>query len=128
MADKKVSQKTVLFVEDDKYLQETATFAMEKAGYHVVSAVEGEDALQQALALHPDLTILDIQIPGKNGMEVLKELRQDPWGKKAKVMVLTNYGETENVADSLQLGVLEFLMKVDWSLESLLKKIKTHLS
>ncbi len=127
MAEGKTSQKKVLFVEDDKYLQETATFAMEKAGYTVISAVEGNDALEQAHTLHPDLIILDIHIPGKNGMEVLKELRQDSWGKKAKVMVLTNYGETENVADSLQYGVLEFLMKVDWSLESLLKKIKMHL-
>lgn len=120
-------QPTVLFVEDDKYLLETATYAMEKAGFKVIPAVEGNDALQKALSLHPDITLLDIQIPGKTGIEILKELRKDEWGKDAKVIILTNHGEMDNVAGSLQYGALEFLMKVDWNLESLIKKIKGHL-
>jgi CheY-like chemotaxis protein len=54
---------------------------------------------------------------------VLKQLRKDPWGKTAKVIVLTNNGKSDSIAEALELNVIDYLVKVDWSLENLMKKI-----
>lgn len=127
MADIPTDKKIVLFAEDDKYLIETASYALEKAGFRVITITEGPEVLPAALKEHPDMILLDIQLPGKSGIEILRELRQDHWGKNAKVIMLTNHGEMENVAGALQYGALEFLMKVDWNLDSLVRKVKDHL-
>jgi DNA-binding response OmpR family regulator len=117
----------VLFAEDDKYLMETATYALSKAGLHVIPVNDGAQVIPTALKEQPDILIFDIHLPGKNGIDILRELRQDSWGKNAKVMILTNHGEMENVAKALQFGALEYLMKVDWNLDSLVQKVKDHL-
>lgn len=120
-------KKKVLFVEDDTYLIETAKYALEKAGFDVISVADGAEVLPVAFEQHPDIILLDVELPNKSGVEILRDLRKDEWGKDAKVIILTNHGDMENVAGSLQYGALEFLMKVDWNLESLIKKIRNYL-
>ena len=67
-------------------------------------------------------------LPKLNGIEMLKKLRQDPWGKDARVIILTNFSEQEKIADALQSDAYEYLVKVEWELSDIVKKVRTILS
>jgi CheY-like chemotaxis protein len=115
--------KTILIVEDDATLLQAMKLALTQLQYQVQEAVDGPEGLQKSLDLHPDLILLDLKLPLLSGLEVLKQLRKDPWGKTAKVIVLTNNGKSDSIAEALELNVIDYLVKVDWSLENLMKKI-----
>lgn len=116
--------KMILIVEDDATLMQAMKLALSQLQYNVESAGDGPEGLKKSLELHPNLILLDLKLPQMSGLEVLKELRKDEWGKTAKVIVLTNTGKHDSVAEALELGVIDYLVKVDWSLENLIKKIQ----
>ena len=93
-------------------------------GLIVHEAENGREGLDAALELHPQLILLDVIMPGMNGMDMLKELRRDEWGQSASVVLLTNLGETESIENARKFGVENYLVKSDWSLDELSLKIK----
>ncbi len=120
MSDK----KKVLIIEDEPSLQGALEAKLAHEGYAVVSAKNGEEGLQTALSEKPDLILLDIIMPHMDGLHMLKQLRKDPWGKSVHVMILTNIQEPEKISEAAEQGAYEYLVKSDWTLEDLLKKIK----
>lgn len=89
--------QNVLLVEDDKDIADMYAQTLTAAGYKVARSADGDNALEQAKMLHPDLVLLDVMIPGHSGLEVLKILRTDPdYGCiKTKIVVVTNLGEAD---------------------------------
>ncbi len=83
--------------------------------------------MDAALKKHPDLIILDLIMPKTDGLSMLKELRGDDWGKEVPVIILTNLSDAENVAKAMEKGVYDFLVKSDWKLEDLIKRVKDKL-
>jgi two-component system alkaline phosphatase synthesis response regulator PhoP len=73
---------------------------------------------------HPNLILLDIVMPKMDGMTFLKKLREDPWGKNAVVIILTNLSDAENIAEALNYQAYDFLVKSDWRIEDLVKEVK----
>ncbi len=120
-------QKKVLVVDDEKVLLELLLSKIEQAGFIAIGARDGDEGLQKALVEHPDLILLDIIMPKMDGITMLKKMREDAWGKTATVMVLSNLNTAEAVEKSLENGVYDYLVKVDYSLDDLVKIVKKKL-
>ena len=88
--------KTILVVDDDPEIVTMVSLRLGKRGYRVLTAVDGVEALATTKRDHPDLVILDVMMPGKNGWEVARAIRTDPATEKIKVVMLTAIGESVN--------------------------------
>jgi CheY-like chemotaxis protein len=101
----------VLFVEDDPTVAQMYRLKLELDGYQVVMAKDGEEGLELAASLKPDLIFLDIRLPKMGGLDVLEQLRRATETRNTPVVILSNYGERELVERGLKLGALEYLIK-----------------
>ena len=118
----------VLLVEDDRFLRKAADATLRQAGFRVVLAVDGEDALRQARAEIPDIILLDVIMPKLQGFEVLRELKADPTTKAIPVIILSNLGQESDAARALQAGAAEYVVKASLSLQELVKKVQDTVS
>ncbi len=115
---------TLLIVEDDPDLQVVLTRILTGEGYRVISAIDGEAALAEALSREPDLVILDVGLPVKNGVEVVRELRDR--GFHAPTLMLTARGSLEDRVNGLDAGADDYLPK-PFELPELLARVKALL-
>ncbi len=117
----------ILLVEDNVELRTIYEQFLGHRGYDIASAVDGEDALKKAKALHPDLIFLDIMMPNLDGMRVLKLLRHDEaYGcTKAKIVLLTNLGDSSRVDAGVKKDMDGYVIKADISLNDLIDIIKS---
>ena len=116
--------KTILFIEDEPVLQKNVSRFLEQEGYQVKNALDGQLGLELAKKFKPDLILLDLILPKKDGFEVLKELKTDPETKNIPVIVLTNLEGNADVEKALSLGATTFLVKANYELKEITKKIK----
>ena len=127
MAAKK---KLVLIVEDEKPMARLLVESFKEAGLHTVVATQGDTGLAQALSERPDLILLDIVMPGMDGLTMLKKLRQDTWGKTVPVILLTNFGDTDKIIAATESGAYGYLLKANWEIKDIVAKVREalHLS
>lgn len=126
MADAEVKEK-ILIVEDEPGIIDPLKKKLEIEGFTVITAENGRDGLETARNEHPDLILLDITMPVMDGIEMLRHLRNDGWGKSAKVMILTNLDFNVKASDAFKYGVYEYLVKSNWNLADIVGKIKSEL-
>jgi len=119
--------KKILFIEDEAALQKTFRDILEKEGYQMISALDGESGLRLAKSQKPDLILLDLILPRKDGFEVLKELKEDEATKGIPVIVLTNLEDIESVERAIELGATTYLVKAQYTLEEVIQKVKKAL-
>ncbi len=119
--------QTILIIEDELPLLRILTQKFEKEGFNILQAKDGIEGLAMAKSHHPDLLLLDLILPGLPGMSVLHELRQDAWGKATPIIILTNLSDSQKVAEALQQDVGDYLVKSDWMLQDLVKKVHEKL-
>ena len=123
--------KTILFIEDEAALQKTLEETLKQEGYEIISALNGEIGLKLANPLayekKPDLILLDLILPKINGFEVLKKLKENKKTKDIPVIILTNLEEIRNVDEAIKLGAAAYLVKANYSLKEIVKKIKKAL-
>ena len=105
----------VLLIEDDRDTLEMYRTKLELDGYRVHVALDGEEGLERAKQLLPDIVFLDVRLPKKDGFEVLQELRRHGPTAETPVIILSNFGERDLVDRGLKLGALEFLVKAQTS-------------
>jgi len=122
-------QKTILVVEDEKSLREAIVDILRLKKFLPLEAKNGIEGVELALATHPDLILLDIVMPEMDGMTALKKIRQDAWGEKVPVIILTNLSATSEqlVEDVVTHKPMHYLIKSDWKLHDVVKKIETIL-
>ena len=120
--------KKILIVEDDKILLNLMRDGIAAAGFEVLGASNGQEGLDLALKSHPDLILVDIIMPIMDGMEMTTKLREDEWGKKAEIVVLSNLNSDQRIADFLEKGAYDYLLKSNWSIEELVKKVKDKIA
>lgn len=101
----------VLIAEDDPNIVESLSFVLSRAGFAVSAALDGEEALRRMHAEPPDLVILDVMLPGRNGFEVLKLVKADPRLSAIPVIVLTAKGQPQDRRMAESLGVAGFMTK-----------------
>jgi DNA-binding response OmpR family regulator len=104
-------QKRVLLAEDEPNIVESLTFLLERAGFDVVSEMDGQSALGVALADPPDVMILDVMLPGLDGFEILRRLRADTRAQALPVLMLTAKGQREDRETALESGANLFITK-----------------
>jgi len=119
--------KKILFIEDEPTLQKAIGLFLKEDGYEVIQALDGEQGLNLARKEDPDLILLDLIMPKKDGFEVLKELKADETTENIPVIVLTNLEESAEVEKALSLGATTYLVKANYQLEDLSKKIQESL-
>ncbi len=121
---------TILVVEDEKPLSSILGRALKKADYTVVFAYDGEEAIEKAKTMSPDLILLDLILPKVNGFKVLEQIKKDPDVSHIPVIVLSNLGDDKDIKDSLRLGAVDYYVKAQHPLleivEIVTKFLKTH--
>ncbi len=117
----------ILIVEGLAIIRESVAACLRTAGYETVGAADGNDGLAKARTTRPDLILLDMALPGMDGLKFLRELREDPKIAATPVIVLTEAAEKDRVIQAIRLGVREYLLKSRFSVKDLLERVKKHL-
>jgi DNA-binding response OmpR family regulator len=107
----KVKTHTILVADDDPEILGMLSLRLQKRGYKVVEAADGDMALEAARTKKPDLIVLDVMMPGKNGWEVARVLRQEEGTKELGIVMLTAIGEKMNEMTSPLYGADAFIDK-----------------
>lgn len=123
-----MARKKILLVEDVVPLAEAVSDYFAKNNFDMLRATNGKDGLKIALKEKPDLILLDILLPEMGGDEMFKKLRQDGWGKDAKVIILTNLSESKGVARIAEYNPLRYIVKTTVRLDDLMGLIKKALA
>jgi len=128
MSDENNKTKKVLIVEDDRVLRRVIFDNLKVEGYNVFQAEDGVEGLSVALKEHPDIMLLDLIMPKMDGIAMLEKLRQDEWGKTARVIVLTNLSEPDKITKVTQSGVDDYLVKADWDIAGIIQKVQEKIN
>lgn len=121
------TSKKLLIIEDDKLLLRALLDSFTIEGLEVIVAKDGGEGLEKALEQHPDLILLDILMPKMNGMEMLKKLRKDSWGKSVQIIMLTNLSDKEKISEAVTEGISEYLVKSDTKIGYIVDRVKEKL-
>lgn len=121
------SPKKVLIVEDDEYISKVYEIKLAKEGVEILISRDGEDALKKISSELPDLILLDLMIPKKDGFAVLEEIKKKPKIGKIPVIVLSNLGQTSDMERAKSLGAKEFLIKVDHPIQEVIDRVHSYL-
>ncbi len=123
-----MNSKTIFVVEDDSVLREVLLTKLSKSGYTAEGAEDGNIALQKLHGgFRPDLMLLDILMPNKNGMEVMEEMNQDPELKNIPIMIISNSGQPVEIERAKALGAKDFLVKAVFDPSEVLEKVRALL-
>lgn len=117
----------VLIVEDDKFLSKIYATKLKKEGIEADFALDGMSGLEKMKKKTPTLVLLDIIMPKLDGFGVLEAMRNDKDLKKVPVIILSNLGQEEDIERAKELGVTDFIVKSDASIQDVVRKIKAHL-
>ena len=117
----------ILIAEDDQFILKAMTTKLTKEGYEVKIAVDGIQLMDILKSYIPDLIILDLLMPKKDGFEVLKEVKGVQRLKNIPILIASNLGQENDIQQVLALGATDYLIKSEFTLESLVQKIKNIL-
>lgn len=113
----------ILLVEDDEFFQKFYTFKLQEKGYEVVNALNGDVGLEKMRLVHPDLVLLDIIMPQKNGFDVLTEKKADLTISSIPVIVFSTLGQEDDMKKALTLGAQSYVNKSFFDFDTLSAKI-----
>ena len=117
------SRRIVLMVDDEASGRRIAKLLLERAGYRVLTAPNGEEGLVLAKAEHPDVILLDVMMPKMDGYETLRRLKRDPDTRVIPVLMLTAKGSEQDIQMSFELGAVFHLDK-PYETQDLLRRIE----
>ncbi len=117
----------ILIVDDDNDLREALKAALTQDGHTLFEARDGVEGLQCAEKEHPDLILLDIQMPKMDGHEMLKHVRRSTWGKDVHVLFLTNSDDAANITYGVTEEGNDYIIKSQIDLADIRKRVKQHL-
>jgi two-component system alkaline phosphatase synthesis response regulator PhoP len=106
-----VAKESILVVEDEDDIRELLRYNLTKEGYRVTCVASGEEALKAARALLPDLVLLDLMLPGVDGLEVCRLLKQEAQTRGLAIVMLTAKGEEADIVAGLELGADDYVTK-----------------
>jgi two-component system alkaline phosphatase synthesis response regulator PhoP len=120
-------QKKILIVEDDLHISKVYEIQLAREGFFTILARDGEEALKLFEQENPNIVILDLMIPKKDGFEVLEEIRKNSKYSKIPILILSNLGQKTDESRALKLGATEYLVKIDHPIQEVVNKIKSYL-
>ena len=119
--------KRIVLAEDDRFLRRGCETGLRNRGYTVISACDGEEALQAIRAERPDLILLDLMMPKLTGVEVLRSLKSEEATRNIPVLILTNSSNVSDVKEVLELGADGYHLKSNLSLAELGERVRALL-
>ena len=117
----------IAIIEDDPTINQMYRMKFEATGFDVQLASDGERGVALVKAFRPDLILLDLQMPQKDGYETLKEIRENEWGKAIPVIILTNLGEEESPKKLRELNIESYIVKADLTPSQVVERVKDTL-
>ncbi|PIR70697.1 MAG: response regulator [Candidatus Niyogibacteria bacterium CG10_big_fil_rev_8_21_14_0_10_42_19] len=120
-------KNNILVVEDDKFLRDLLVNRLIREGFNVVNVISGAEALENISTLKPDLIMLDLVLPGMDGYEVLKILKENPNTAGIPVMILSNLGQKDEIDKAINMGAASFLIKANFTPSEIVSKVKNIL-
>lgn len=127
ISQNKVKMAKILIIEDEKILGEMYKDKLENSGHQVFLTMTAKEGLEIAKKEKPDLIILDILLPGENGVSFLKWIKKELELSKIPVVVLSNYDGLSTKKEAFELGVKDYFLKTDLTPEQLVRKIERYL-
>lgn len=119
-----MEKRKILIVEDNKTTAKLYSKFLESKNYQVENAYNGKEGLVKVEEFRPDLILLDVVMPEMDGMTMLKELKKNPKTEKIPIIVLTVLKTNETIGEAIASGITHYLVKSDYSMEELEKKIQ----
>ncbi len=119
-----MEQKKILFIEDDPDQLMIYQSKFDLEGFSMISADNKEDGINLACQEKPDLILLDLLLRNENGMDVLKELKENPATQEIPVIVFTNFDTPDSKEQARKLGALEYIVKTQITPGEVVEKIK----
>lgn len=114
----------ILVIEDDRFLRDLIVQKLKKEGFVVLEAIDGEEGIKMTREHLTDLVLLDLILPGIDGFEVLKKMKEDSATKNIPVIILSNLGQKEDVERGLRLGAQDYLIKAHFTPGEIIEKVK----
>lgn len=121
---KNMNKKKLLIIEDDASLIDIFKTAIDERKFNLLFAADGDEGIKKAQTEIPNGIVLDILLPGKNGFDVLIELKNNQKTKKIPVIILSNIGQEDEIKRGLQLGADDYMIKADFTIDQVLNKIE----
>lgn len=122
------SKTKILIIEDDPFLLSMYVTKLEANGFDVASEENGEKGVDTIRSEQPHLFLLDILLPGKDGFEILEEMKGDDSIKNIPVILLTNLGQRKDIEKGLELGASDYLIKAHFTPSEVITKIEKVLA
>lgn len=123
----KQTEGTILMVEDDKFFVKMFKNKFVKEGFDVMIALNGNEAFSKLKEKKPDIILLDLIMPVKDGFEFLKEVKEKEEYKDIPVVVLSVLGQTADIERATELGVNDYIVKGEFRVSEVIEKIKQQL-
>lgn len=120
-----MDKKLILIIEDDKFFQTLVSKKLTNEGFNVLAASDSREALKILEENKPALIVLDLILPLLSGFEILSVLKKDEKTKDIPVLILSNLGQKEEVEKAIALGAVGFMIKVNFTPEEIVRKIKS---
>jgi len=114
----------ILIIEDDSFLQSLEVNKLTKSGYSVITASNGTEGMKKIEDPGVDLILLDLILPDIDGFEILEKIRKNEATKKTPVIVFSNLSDEKDVTKASSLGVTQFMVKSNFTLDELVTEIK----
>lgn len=124
----KTSMSKIAIIEDDPVINQMYRMKFEAAGFDVQLADSGKSGVALIESFHPDIVLLDLQMPEKDGVDVLKDVRAMQWAKDLPVLILTNLGEEESPDELKKLGISGYVVKADHTPSQVVERVKEVLA
>ena len=115
----------ILIIEDEDVLAKVLEEKFKKIGFTTKIAKDGEEATKMAKAFKPNLILLDLMLPKKDGFVVLKELKGDEFLKEIPVVIISNLEEDDNIKKGLAMGAVDYFVKSSHSINEIVDKLKS---
>jgi DNA-binding response OmpR family regulator len=116
--------KKILIVEDDQFISEMYLAKLKSEGFETILAMDGQEGIDKTKEIKPDLVLLDIVLPKKDGFEVLNAIKEDPETKNIKVALWTNLGQPEDIQKGLESNADAYLIKAHSTPSQIVAKVK----
>ncbi len=122
-----IAGKKILIVEDDELLKKVYEFKLSMEGFSVVFAHDGDGIVEKIIAEKPDIVLLDLMLPKKDGFGILEDIQKIPTLSHIPIIALSNLGQQSDKDRALALGAREYLVKIEHSIQDVIDKVKGYL-
>lgn len=125
MTDEK---KKILLIEDDQQISKVYEIQLKREGFITLTSRDGDEAVEIFSKENPDLVVLDLMLPKRDGFGVLEYIRKTAKNKDVPVLVISNLGQKGDKVRAMELGANSYLIKVDHPIKDIIDKIKESLN